>query len=140
MKIIEDYLDLESAALRLLKTGKDLNDHYPAAQTQRNKQEDGLSKENGENSKTDELSRFEYSEYYKKQGFDPRAEIGKERKIQQFFKEKFRLESEDLAENPLKEFLNESPESEPKGLPAFITDRPPSQIKGPDINLMVLML
>lgn len=134
MKIIEDYLQLENAALRLIKTGKNADDRLP---NEKNKLEGNI------NDKNLNQNDFDYDEYYKKQGFDPRAEIIKERKIYDFFKEKYRLESAGLAEDNLKEFLNENEDSANKKEFAFLpkeSNEGTSHKKGNDVNIMVIFV
>jgi len=58
-----------------------------------------------ENKDAKEEQDFNYEKYYADLGFDPKKEVIKERRIADFFKQRYQAESEELAENNLREFL-----------------------------------
>ena len=80
-------MDLEKAALKLIKTTKTFDDKS-ATDTQRNE-----NKTDRKESTTKQLAeeRFDFEEYYKNFKFDPKVEINKERQIMDFFKVRARF-------------------------------------------------
>ena len=118
MNIIESYVDLEN---EVLKTGKHVSEQ--------------------EVSKTKEIKSFDYNEYYNNQAFDLKNEITKEKAIKDFFKQKYKIESEELAEDKLRDFLDDRITPKSKEVSPFYSGLP---IKSKDSlanpNLMVRVI
>lgn len=124
MKIIEDYVDLENKVSKPEKH----NDY----------EEQGQS-ELKTSSKLQTSEPFDCNEYYKNQCFDLKNEIGKERAIKEFFKQKYRIESDELAEENLRNFLEDRTSPLSKQVSPFTSNEPITKdaLGGSDVNMLV---